>query len=247
MNDEIKDGIFNAINERFSSPLFNGFIVSWCILNYKFIVILLSNNTVSVTFDLIGEIAFKSKFDVFIFGFAIPLFSSLVYIFVYPIPAELIYKYQKFWQGRKEKIAFELELNRPVSAERARELLGDNYNKKNQIAELEGKLLQVEEERDRYAARLSVVNARNNNLPSGGSWAKKSTISDLAKKILLYMHGKPSATIEELSNGIGVPSDYLNSEINLLISNYLIEKSKDGTCKISSQGIDYVLENYVMT
>lgn len=81
--------------ERLSSPLIGSFVISWCLWNFKFIVILLSKENVSETFRLIDTLVFPTADSVFQRGLLYPLLSACAYIFLYPIPARFVYSYSR--------------------------------------------------------------------------------------------------------------------------------------------------------
>lgn len=111
MLDDFIRSVNSQINERFSSPLLGGFLISWCLWNYQFLVILFSENTVTETFFLIQSIAFPDRVAIFLSGFLYPLITTLIYVFIYPYPAKFVYR---FTQQKQKEIN---EIRRQISNE----------------------------------------------------------------------------------------------------------------------------------
>lgn len=91
--DELLKSVRQQIDERLSSPLLGTFVISWCLWNYKFLVILFSAAQVTQTFKLIEAIAFPDIASILLRGVLYPLFTSAIYIFAYPYPARLVYRF----------------------------------------------------------------------------------------------------------------------------------------------------------
>lgn len=79
--------------ERLASPLLGGFVASWGLWNWKFLVILFSDASVTTTFKLVETVAFPDLASKVLYGFMFPLASALAYVFVYPYPALKIYEF----------------------------------------------------------------------------------------------------------------------------------------------------------
>lgn len=110
------------IEERLSSPLLGTFLLSWSAWNYKFLVILFSNNTVSTTFELIETVAFPNAAAVLLRGVLLPLLTTLAYIYVYPYPAKLVYAAWRRTQYDLTKIRQQYADETLLSLEESREL-----------------------------------------------------------------------------------------------------------------------------
>lgn len=111
MLNELWDSTKSNLTDRLSSPLIGSFLVSWCLWNWKFLVVLFSDASISQTFNMIESISFPDVKSIFIFGVACPLITSLIYIFLYPFPARFVYGYT-LNQNRKNN-----ELRQSISKE----------------------------------------------------------------------------------------------------------------------------------
>lgn len=89
---EVFDSIWNTFRERVSSPLIGVFSLSWIVFNYRFFIVIFSDNSVSETFRLIDEVIWPSKIDWFIYAFIYPSCAVLFYVFVYPRISTFVYK-----------------------------------------------------------------------------------------------------------------------------------------------------------
>jgi hypothetical protein len=87
------------------------FVVSWCLWNYRFLVILFSDTTLTQTFSQIDASCFPDTWAVFYRGVLFPLLTSLAYIFVYPYPAKFVYE---FTRRRQQEL---LAIRRRISDE----------------------------------------------------------------------------------------------------------------------------------
>ena len=95
--------------DRLTSPLIGSFVLAWPLWNYKFVVILLSSNSVTVTFQLIETIAFRSGWEVAWRGVLAPLASALAYVFLYPYPATWVFRFVRRHQANLNRIKLEIE------------------------------------------------------------------------------------------------------------------------------------------
>lgn len=93
MLSDILESTKQSLLERLSNPLIGSFVISWCLWNWKFLVILFSDSTVSQTFNLVSTIAFPNLWSCFTQGFLLPLISSAIYIFLIPYPSQVVYAF----------------------------------------------------------------------------------------------------------------------------------------------------------
>lgn len=102
----------DLITERFSSPFIFSYVISWIVINYKIVVVILSKSTeefdIYKKLELINSILNSSSFPIPIFdyviymhGFVYPLIAALAYTFAYPYAD---YRITKFTLNRKVKI-----------------------------------------------------------------------------------------------------------------------------------------------
>ena len=110
--EPLSKSLGSVIDERLSSPLISGFIISWSLFNWKFIAILLSKNTVSKTIELADGL-YKTKVDWIGWNVAAPLAAALAYVYVLPLLSRRV---TKRWRENQKlieddrKLVEELEL-----------------------------------------------------------------------------------------------------------------------------------------
>ncbi len=150
--EKIIDTLNELIKDRISNPLTSTFAISWCLWNYKFLMILLSDNTVVTTIQLIKEHSFPNILQTIIYGFALPLISSLIYIFAYPYPSREIYK---FTLRRKQEILAsrnEIEKHELLTLEESQRLRRIHAQEKQQLRD---SLIEKEAENNALISELS--------------------------------------------------------------------------------------------
>lgn len=144
------------IHERTSSPLLGSFLASWCFWNYKFLVILFSDASVTKTFSMIEQICFPSWWEIMGFGVFGPIVTAIAYIYVYPIPAKLVYEHSLQRQKEVAEIRQRIEDETPLTYKQYRQI------RQNMSAQVEEHYKEIER-RDLEIARLKseIENHRN--------------------------------------------------------------------------------------
>lgn len=121
--ESISKSISTVLDERLSSPLISSFAISWSLWNYKFFVILFSNNSALDTFRLIEQVRFPSLLMWVVNGIAVPLALTALYIYALPYPSKFVYdrwsRTQKETKDIKQRWA-DLELLAPEDTESLR-------------------------------------------------------------------------------------------------------------------------------
>jgi hypothetical protein len=122
MLEEIITAAKEQAAERLASPIIGSFAVSWCLWNYKFLVILFSQASVSVTFALISKLAFPDTWSIAMRGVVLPLVSAAAYIFLYPYPAKFVYGFTRRRQKELNELRQEIEDETLLTREESRVL-----------------------------------------------------------------------------------------------------------------------------
>jgi hypothetical protein len=123
--DDIISAAKQSVLERVASPLLGSFVIAWCLWNWKFLVILFSDASVSQTFVLIEKHAFPEWTAIACRGILFPIATAAAYVFLYPYPARIVYGFtlrrQREINMTRQKIADEtlltLEESRRLRAE----------------------------------------------------------------------------------------------------------------------------------
>jgi hypothetical protein len=158
--DAILKSAQKQVIERLASPLMGSFLISWPLWNYRFFVALFSQASVTNTFRLIDTVVYPHWWSFPVYGFGWPLVTALVYIFVYPYPARLAYRFsyeqqKKINDDRRgiEGLTFlTLEESRRIRAELARR---ENEHE----AEIDKKNKEIDQLRERLNALRQGANS----------------------------------------------------------------------------------------
>jgi|GEM_PF-5824398 len=90
---ELQEGATNLVLERLSSPLLFSFALAWCVGNYKALLVLISENPVTVKFHLLSKVVYPDALQMWAVGFGVPLAIACAYVFLYPPIERQIYRY----------------------------------------------------------------------------------------------------------------------------------------------------------
>lgn len=177
MIDDLVKSFKATLYERVISPLFGAFILSWCLWNWKILVLLFFGNdeTASLRIEHIEQIPYLSAW----FGYGyygldggithlliLPLLSALFFIFVYPYPNRWVYAFSKSRAEELIKLKNEIEKKTPVPQ--------DKYDKLVlQVNEKERETVSLLEERN---STISALDRENKEL--------KDKIFELNKKVV---------------------------------------------------------------
>jgi len=138
--------------DRLASPIVGGFVVSWCLWNYKFIVILFSVATVSRTFQLIETVAFPTAWSILLNGVLLPTLSAAAYIFIYPYPAKFVYGFTRRRQKEIVEIRRLIEDETPLTIEDSRQLRAEvllaDYKHKDELDKINAELARAKDQLD---------------------------------------------------------------------------------------------------
>jgi len=100
----VKD-LFNSIrfqiSERFSSPLFGAFILSWLTWNHKYLFVLFSSAPINERLILAKTVIFPTTCSLILKGLVYPIVSAVLFILIYPYPSLWLFTY---WHKRQLKI-----------------------------------------------------------------------------------------------------------------------------------------------
>lgn len=157
--------------ERLSSPALGSFAAAWCAWNYRFLVILFSDASVSQTFHLIDTIAFPDKSSILLRGVFFPLISAFAYVFLYPYPARLIYEFTLRRQREINSSRQAITNETPLTLEESRRIRAEfvEREKKNQqiISSLNEDISALRAQLDNKPQKLAPLESKSdtNNEP----------------------------------------------------------------------------------
>lgn len=159
--EEMFSSLKQVFTERLTSPFWGSFIMSWVIINYEFIMIIFSDNSVSTTIQLIQTYSFTDALDLFLKGVLAPLIASLIYIYLYPIPALKFYEYTLNEQIKLNNLKIEKSKIELVEASEVAKIRTKFSLERKHLQE---QISEAQSERDALADKLSGLTARLNEL-----------------------------------------------------------------------------------
>lgn len=102
MWEEVARSAKEAWFDRAKSPLSGAFILSWCVINYKILVLLFLGDDKAIDrITNIQNLTYSSSLDWISCMVALPLLSALLWIYIYPVPAKFAYT---FWKTKSEEL-----------------------------------------------------------------------------------------------------------------------------------------------
>lgn len=222
----VMNSIKAKLYERNSSPLLGAFVLSWCIWNFRLLMVIFSEATIQDKLSLI-ENKKTAYIDYFVFdncaswkilcdihpyltqGILLPLISAIAFIFVYPKPAKWIYSYwrteQKNLREERQKIEDEELLSEEESREvkldalKAVSIVSEEYEKK--IDELNTKIDLLNRENHSHLETIKELNREaqepTNELVLEKSENNQPTISELEYAILNEISDQPQGCSQD--------------------------------------------------
>lgn len=91
--DDIIKSIKATLYDRAVSPLFGAFVFAWLVWNYPFVLVFFSDMPVDEKINYIQTFIFSNWCEYLVDGIAVPLTTTLFYIFAFPYPARFVYSY----------------------------------------------------------------------------------------------------------------------------------------------------------
>ncbi|WP_342040436.1 winged helix-turn-helix domain-containing protein [Aeromonas caviae] len=170
MFEEVSNSIKAYLYERAVSPLMGGFIVSWCLWNYKLLLLIISDTPVLEKFRIINEGIYPTHMCAIIYGIALPTITALAYIYIYPYPAEYVFRHSQKRQKRLSDIKREVEGNTLLSVNESRELRHKQYALEEQYnIEIDKKDNEIE------SLKKDIIALRKQNIMTSDDTRKNKT------------------------------------------------------------------------
>jgi hypothetical protein len=136
MIDDLVKSFKATLYDRAASPLSGAFILSWCLWNWKIIVLLVLGN--EPTFSRISQIEglkyLSTWWESVLYLVVFPLLSALVFLYGYPYPARKVYTFSKTKSEELIKLKDEIEKKTPVSQEKYDKLILQMNEKEHETA-----------------------------------------------------------------------------------------------------------------
>lgn len=180
MFEQFSNTIKATLYDRVSSPLSSSFLVSWCLWNYKILIVLFSSMKPYDKYNEIDILISNYGFSNSLFeplgywfsnGFLYPLLSAVIYLFIYPKPSRWVYEHwlnnEKLLKDLKDKAdeakllseaeskiikktAFDMELKYIDFMASKEALINEN---RNQLYSAREEIKNVETQRDEFESK----------------------------------------------------------------------------------------------
>jgi predicted transcriptional regulator len=121
ISDLYKD-IKIQLYERATSPLLGSFVISWCLWNYKLLLVIVSSGNALEKIAYINGVLYPDYQSFGLYGILGPLLTTLFFIYLYPIPARYVFKYTREQQAKTKVIQQQIEDNTPLTQKESREI-----------------------------------------------------------------------------------------------------------------------------
>lgn len=126
MLDEFSKSLKASLYDRMVSPLFGAFLISWCLWNYRFVLVLFSSMKIDKKFTYIDQILYPHQFPYSLYEFfplfVGPLLAAILFIILYPYPAKWVYRYARTRQKELKEIRQKIEDETPLTIEEAQKI-----------------------------------------------------------------------------------------------------------------------------
>lgn len=152
MIDNIKDSIKAKLYDFAYTPFMSSFIISWIILNHKYLLIYFGDEKLADKIKLLDEHIFKTMplvgYDCWTYQFWYPLAIALFYVFVYPWFALKFYNATLWYNKKSMAIKQRIDDETPITQEKARELKRAHYKLEDERDQALDKLKERQKEHE---------------------------------------------------------------------------------------------------
>lgn len=163
MIEDISNSVRAELYGRVVSPLFGAFFLSWTVWNWKFWLIVFSSMETGKKIDFIDGVLYSGWLQPSVFLIIGPLLTALAYIYIYPIPARIVYKHSGKQKKQLKSIKVEIEDETPMTQEEHNRL-------RQKISNLESAYYAELASKDSEIDRLRAL------IESGGRGKKPSSV-----------------------------------------------------------------------
>ena len=207
MNDVI-DSVKETITERFSSPLFGTFLLTWFAWNHEYVFLLFSESSFTDKMTYAKEVLYYDWHISLTYLFGLPMLTSGAFIVIYPIPAKWAYEYWYSRQNKLKEIKVKISNERILTEEEADKIRQETAIKvaryKDDLKAKESEIEILEQAANMQSEQLDDF---RNQLKE-----KEKTIRDLGDKIADLTFNPETDNDEDLVNELKQinPSDDLD-------------------------------------
>jgi hypothetical protein len=135
--EEFRKSLKAWLYDRTSSPLFFTFVFSWCVWNYKLIIVAFTGNEPLEKLSLIELHLYHNSWEKWGYMLLLPIATTAFMVLVYPILSNATTVVLKKYQNRFALRLLELDNKRPVDEEELRLLRGEFVALQAHFSEME--------------------------------------------------------------------------------------------------------------
>jgi len=260
MLKDVQNSIKAKLYDFTYSPFMSSMIISWIIINHKYILIYMASYDLDKKLSLLKQYDFTwhtTWFHVpWVFNIWILILFGLFYTFLYPIASKRFYEFTLEKNKELKKIKKDIEDITPITQEEARTLRESITQLTENKYELEKKLIEVEA---RYKMKVEEENKKNINKEIFNYTKNEEETKEIPKtieakeddktKFLRYLYESNYKTLDEyqlLDEVVSLTSmarpkakkifDELSNE------SIIYDKSNNGYIYLSSSGNELLLK-----
>lgn len=217
--------VSDAIKSRLSSPLTSSFVIAWCATNYKFILIIFSDNQVSTIFRLINNHIYPD-ITAAILRTTIPFFLALFYLIVYERFSNYMHKrvIASRTQARNEQIDAAKELYM-LASDRLR-YINTIDRLSTQLNDLKLVHSKFKVEKDEEISYLEkTINDLSKKIEPYVGVDFRKTKDEAIKTILNHIEKLKSSTMDEMVENVSLTKVEIETALQAAIDQELIMKT----------------------
>ena len=253
MLTELNNSIKAKLYDFQYTPFMSSVVISWIIINHKYILIYFSDEKIKTKLDLLNAYSFNyeiGQFNIpYYFNFWIPILFGLFYVFIYPKISKMFYKYTLNRTKELKAIKQEIHDETPITQLEAKNLYKNIERLTNERDEVIVKYSKLEGEyKERFKKEAiseipitdvsSTVNQLKDVLDDTN---KKDTMSDKDKVLKFFYESnfKKSSednTLDSIVKSTNIRRPKIKIILNELISEKVLSKDTYKNIDITDKG-----------
>ncbi|WP_338487140.1 hypothetical protein VRB78_13830 [Pseudomonas trivialis] len=212
------DGLLTTLKaqlyDRAVSPLIAAFTFYWCIINYRFLLVLFSDLKVNDKFAQIDLMIFPDIHTKIFSGFLYPFFSAMLYIYIYPDIARSVLNFSSKKNRELTELKNSIEEKSPMTLAQAIEI---RVATAKEVSEREEEVKRLKEALEASKANHEILLAREREITSEVENSKLEILEELNKsqEAVIAYQNKNQKLISGSENLI---DSVVEKSINFLIS-----------------------------
>ena len=189
-NKELSNSLKAKLYDYTFTPFMSSVVISWLIVNHKYVLILLSNSKLDKKLELLNKYDFSCAVPFTDYSFAncksfiLPIMFGLFYTLFYPFIAILFYKVTLRFKKIMKENKIKIEGLTPLTLEESKIIKEENIKYKNEVFNLSEKIVSIEE---KYKKEITFLEDRYKNMKDEFLMTKeheyKTKIEKLEKEV----------------------------------------------------------------